>query len=139
MNFIQRWRHSYRYRQGLDILLSEAPLSTSPLRERVDWLSRLVNWVRITGTIPPELGISRTGRIQTTRLKFILQVLENNPEYKTKVSDCLRSIMSDTRSIELFMHVGVPNQQGFIGEFIERASTALLLSLIHISEPTRPY
>ena len=80
MNFIQRWRHSYRYRQGLDILLSEAPLRTSPLRERVDWLSRLVNWVRITGTIPPELGISRTGRIQTTRLKFILQVLENNPD-----------------------------------------------------------
>jgi site-specific recombinase len=126
MNLIQRWLHSFRYRQGLDILLSEAPSSSSPLRERVDWLGRLVNWVRISGPIPSELGISRKGRIQSARLKFILQVLENNPAYKDSVSGCLRSIIMDTHSLELFMHVGVPNQQGFIGEFIERVSVALL-------------
>lgn len=126
MNLIQRWRHSFRYRQGLDILLSEAPLSTSPLRARIDWVGRLVNWVRIEGVIPSELSISQKGHIQNVRLKFILQVLDRNPNYRKSISECLRSIMCDTQALELFMHVGVPNQQGFIGELVERVSTALL-------------
>lgn len=118
MKLITRWRESFRHRPELDLLLAAVPVEISPLRERVEWVRRLVNWVRVTGV--------DAGSLPNTRLKYILQVLDRNPAYREKVSECLRSVIRDTRALELFMHVGVPNQQGFIGEFIERFTVRLL-------------
>ena len=126
MRLIQKWLEPFRYREPLDLLLRAAPLETADLRLRLDWLGRLVHWVRKTGVKNP-IGVALDPeRIQTTRLKYILQILDRDPSLKVAVTETLVSILRDTRALELFMHVGVPNQQGFIGEFIERLNLLIL-------------
>lgn len=95
------------------------------MRRRVEWLRRLVNWVRVTGPLTKE-ETRLPGSLQNTRLIHILSVLEKNPTNREAVSKCLQSVIRDAGALELFMHAGVPNQQGFIGEFVERATVRLL-------------
>ena len=116
----------FSYHEPLDILLRGAPPETADLRLRLDWLGRLVNWVRKTGPKNPDGIVVGPERIQTTRLKYILQILDRDPAVRLMVTETLVSILRDTRALELFMHVGVPNQQGFIGEFIERVNHLVL-------------
>jgi site-specific recombinase len=123
--FVQRWFRSSQDRLGLDILLGQAPQPLAPLRQRLDWMRRLVNWVRTVGPNATELG-QDPGRVQVTRLKHILNVLDRNPELKAGVARTLRSIIHDTHALELFMNVGIPNQEGFIGEFVERLNVRFL-------------
>jgi site-specific recombinase len=118
MTILSRWRDSFRHRPELDLLLTAVPAEIASLQERLEWLRRLVNWIRVDA--------GDGGSVQSTRLKYILQVLDRNAGSREKVSECLRSLLRDTRALELFMHVGVPNQQGFIGEFIERLTVRLL-------------
>ena len=125
MFLIREWFRSSHYRQGLDILLAQAPAGTTLLRERLDWLGSVVNWVRTVGPNASELGNQR-GRVQVARLKYILQVLERNPTLKKKTAESLRSIIRDTRALELFINAGVPNQLGFIGELGERLNLRFL-------------
>ena len=125
MLLIREWFRSSHYRQGLDVLLVRSPAGTAPLRVRLDWLGSLVNWVRTVGPKAFELG-NQKGRVQVARLKLVLQVLERNPDLKKKVSESLRSIIRDTKALELFINAGVPNQLGFIGELGERLNLRFL-------------
>jgi site-specific recombinase len=109
-SFFSKWRQSSRDRTGLDVLLGMAPSQPSAsLRERLNWLRQLIRWVN-----------SDAGQLQVARLRYILQILDKNPDLKLKVSATLRSIVKDTRALELFMHVGIPSEQGFLAECIER-------------------
>jgi len=69
--------------------------------------------------------------IESARARYILQVLDRNPEWKWDVAECLRSIIRDSRALELFMHVGVSNQQAFLGEFMERLFLRVLPQTPH--------
>lgn len=122
--FIKRWNNS-NDRVGLDILLGQAPEPATPLRERLDWMERLVNWVRIVGPNAAE-SEAAPSRLQTARLRYMLQIKDRNPELKKKVAESLRSIIRDTRALELFMNAGIPNQQGFFTEFFERLGRLFL-------------
>jgi site-specific recombinase len=126
MQTVQRWRHFFKHRTCVETLLSNTPTHATSLRRRIEWLGDLVNWIRIEGDNRAETNHSPRGHFQNTRLKYLLQVLDRNPDYHSKVGECLRSILDDTQAMEFFMHVGVPNQQGFIGELSERLSTWLL-------------
>jgi site-specific recombinase len=85
------------------------------LRERLSWLSRLVNWAR-----------RGKEKLPIVRLKYILQILDHNPKLKIKIAETLRSIIHDTSALELFMNIGIPNQEGFLGELVERLQLKLL-------------
>ena len=122
---ITRWFSSFRTQPGLDSLLGQAPAPTALLRQRLNWMEQLVSWIRTVGPNANELGVS-AGLAQTVRLRHILQVLDRNLALKQRVADTLRSIIRDTRALELFMHVGIPNQQGFVGEFSERLNLYFL-------------
>ena len=125
LQVIHKWFRSSQHRSGLDILLGQAPDPTDRLRQRLDWLGRLVNWVRTLGPDAQELGL-RSARVQSARLKYVLQVLDRNPSLKQKTAASLRSIIQDPRALEMFMNVGIPNQLGFIGELGERLNLLLL-------------
>ncbi len=129
-DYIQKWRSSFSDRLGLDVLLGQAPLPSAPLRERLRWFQNLVNWVRTIGVNPLESG-SAVGKVQNARLKYILQVMANNVGLKSKIAETLRSIIHDTRALELFMHVGIPNQESFLGELLERLNLKLLPQAPH--------
>jgi site-specific recombinase len=118
--FIERWRKSAIDRSGLDSLLGHAPVMETPLRQRLIWLSKLIYWMS-----------SGTSSLQGARLRLIFQILEKNPEMKKKVAATIRSIVADTSALELFMNVGIPNEQGFIGEFLERMHLKLLPQAPH--------
>jgi site-specific recombinase len=112
---IERWRKSSIARGGLDSLLGNAPVPEKSLRERLIWFSKTVHWIT-TGT----------SSLQVARLRYIFQILGKNPDLKKKVAETIRSIIADTSALELFMNVGIPNEQGFIGEFMERMHFKLL-------------
>jgi site-specific recombinase len=112
--FIQRWRKSAVERSGLDSLLGHAPSEEAPLRQRLIWLRKIIHWM------------STSGSSQVTSLRYIFQVLDQNPAMKKNVADLLRSIITDTSALELFMNIGIPNEQGFIGEFLERVHLRIL-------------
>ena len=127
MNLLQRLLRPFQYREGLDLLLAQAPEGSTPLRDRLVWLERLVTWVRTAGPRRPDLEQpDQAERVQTARLKYVLRILARDPELARRTRSSLRSIVRDTGALELFMHVGVPNQQGFIGEFIERLNLLVL-------------
>jgi site-specific recombinase len=106
--FIGKWLKSTVDRSGLDSLLGHAPSKEAPLRQRLIWLRKIIHW------------ISASGSSQVTRLRYIFQVLDQNPAMKKNVAELVRSIIADTSALELFMNIGIPNEQGFIGEFLER-------------------
>ncbi len=120
--FISRWRTSSQERLGLDVLLGQAPTPSAPLRERLNWLSRLTVWARVKDSSSDNSTQQDLG----TRFKYILQILDNNLEIKERVAETLRSIIHDTSALELFMNLGIPNQEGFLGELFERIQFRLL-------------
>ena len=122
---IARWERSSNDRLGLDILLWKAPSPQSQLCERLDWLRSLVRWVRTVGPNAKDLGFGKM-QIQGARIKYLLQVLDHHLDLKLEISKTLQSILKDTKALELFMNVGIPNHQGFLGEFMERLSLMLL-------------
>jgi site-specific recombinase len=124
-HLIDKWRKSSQDRIGLDVLLGQAPAPATPLRERLKWLSQLLNWARTDGLKSADLNVAKS-KLPAARLKYILQILERNAEMKNKVAETLRSIIHETSALELFMNIGIPNQESFLGEFVERLQLLLL-------------
>ena len=100
---------------GLDILLGQAPTASASRQQKLEWLRQLVNWIRADRL-----------STKTVRLRMVIQVLNRNPELMDNVSSTLRSIIRETRSLELFMNVGIPSQHGFVGECFDRLSQIFL-------------
>lgn len=118
LKLLEKWRRSSTDRLGLDSLLGQAPAPTTPLRERLKWLSRLIHWARSKGT--------DTENLPAARLRYIFKILERNSNLKDQVAKTLRSIIHDTSALELFMNIGIPNQEGFWGEFFDRLQLRIL-------------
>ncbi|MBC7371329.1 MAG: site-specific recombinase [Bdellovibrionaceae bacterium] len=89
------------------------------LRKRLEWLSDLIQWIRAQGAIKTELDF-QSGQPQALRAKYMMLILERNPAWKKNVAETLRSIVKDTTALDLFVNTGVPNQQGFGAELLER-------------------
>ena len=119
-NLARKWIYSSKKRDGLDTLFSRVPQPSWPVRERIQWVVRLVRWIRNPGLSIAITEASRSAKLPNVRLRFIMQWLESNLETKARVADLLRSLVRDTQSLDLFVSVGIPNEQGFIGEMIER-------------------
>lgn len=119
-SWIGRWKAAGRERIGLDVILGHAA-PQSPLEERLEWLIELFQWLRSPGSI--EVARSdqhKTGIIQATRIRYLLIVLEKNPNWKTRVSATLRSILRDTNAVNLFCASGLPAESSFFSEAVDR-------------------
>src|SRR5262245_21460831 len=106
----ERWA-ALRGKPMLDAIIAHAN-PAAPLRERVDWAEDLFDWARL-GDLNP-------------RLKWFLQVLERQPEARTRVARTLRSLVRDTEALDLFADAGLPQGAAFTHEFVSRILSRLL-------------
>jgi site-specific recombinase len=111
----RKWRASRHASHQLDAILAQFEPARS-LAERNEWLIELAYWLRRTDR--PEGAASESWRY--ARLRYLLQVLENNPALAERVGRTLRSIAEDNDPVSLLCDTGLSSRAGFWGELIDR-------------------
>lgn len=119
-----RWKTSNNYTNDLDFILNQAEIN-SPLFDRLSWLVDLMQWVRYKPYLVDYQEVAEVRR-PVTRLKFLLSLLDRNPYWKSRVAQMLRSILIETRDVELLAYVGLPEEMGFWSEFMDRLSSKIM-------------
>lgn len=113
-------------RRDLPQLLAEAN-PNAPLEVRIHWLDGIMKWIRSSGSIPHEFDPSKGG-IHDVRIRFILYLLDRNPEWKPKVAQTLQSLLIETSLLELFSRTGLTEESGFFSEIGHRLTSRLFPS-----------
>lgn len=113
-------------RKELDVLLSSVPSDQAPLWRRIEWLRELLMWVfsesPLGGT---ELDFT-TGHPQALRVKWLMHVLERNPNWKIAFQFLIQSVVKDTQIFDLLVSMGLHQRAGLFSEFFERLQRRIL-------------
>lgn len=128
LSSLQIWKklkESLWHRKNLDSLLLATPKPEANLRLRIDWIEDLLQWIRSRGFTKHEFDF-KTGAPQAARLRYLLLVLDRNPEWKSKVAALFRSVIKDTQGLELFIEIGLSSQDSFWAEFFNRLNEKIL-------------
>jgi len=116
-----RW---YRLlRPDLDAVLSSADPSAS-LGTRVAWIEELLAWIRVP--VAPSKTRTKSQRIQAVRVRFLLQVLDRHPVWKTNVSNIFTTTLLETDALGLFCETGLSHESAFLSESLHRLMKSLL-------------
>lgn len=117
-------------RKELDILLGSIPSNQLPLWRRIEWMRELLMWVFSES---PLRGIQKTteldfatGHPQALRVKWLMHVLERNPNWKSAFQTLIRSVVTETRVFELLVSMGLHQRSSLISEFFERFQRRIL-------------
>lgn len=124
---------SFRSRKPLDSLLMATPEPMSLLRKRTHWFFDLLEWIRHEGELKHDFDFS-TGAPQAARVRYLLQVLDRQPEWKSKVARLLRSLVQDTHGLELFLETGISSEDSFAGELLQRLLQKIIPQAPHENE-----
>ena len=124
INGIDKFIHAGNIKYDLNYILSSANPELS-LEERVQWIQKLMFWIRSTEKIPIQFDPS-IGQIHTARVSFILQLLDRNIEWKKAVAKTLRSVIQETNALQLFSHTGLPKEAGFLQEATDRIMNKII-------------
>lgn len=129
------WRNWRAARHGgpqLDVILASAD-PAAPLADRNMWMVDLCRW--LDRPSPPAAAVADAPRAATlpathhpqhARLRYVLQVLERDPERAARVAATLRSLVADNDPTSLLCDTGVASHPGFWGEFWDRAQARML-------------
>jgi site-specific recombinase len=98
---------------GVDWVVGGAR-ADAPLAERTAWLEHLSAWVR-SGV---DSGVGSA--TPATRLRFLLQVLERNPERQAEIARLLRDTLREMDAVALLCETGLPRAHAFLHELFER-------------------
>ena len=120
-----RLKNSFRQRKEIDVILQHTPKSSEILKYRINWLFDLIEWIRLEGMIKHDLDFT-TGAPQAARVRYLLQILDRNEDWKKKVASCLRSIIKDTKGLELFIQTGLFTEDHLLGELMGRINEKVL-------------
>jgi len=120
-----RFRLSLRARKDLDQLLINVPRPQSALRERTSWFFDLLEWIRHEGLLRHEADF-KSGAPQAGRVRYLLNVLDRNHDWKRKVAGLLRSLLRDTHGLDLFLETGLASQSSLGGELLDRLQSQFL-------------
>jgi site-specific recombinase len=93
---------------------------TANIQEQIYWMEQLFEWINLSGELPKETETSSKNAIQVVRIKFLLHLVSRNPEWKTKLSGTLRSIVLQGSCLELFSQTGLHQEFGFWAEAADR-------------------
>lgn len=118
INGIDKFIHAGNTKYDLNSILSSADPKLS-LEKRVEWIQNLMFWIRSTEKILIQFD-SSIGQIHTARVGFILQLLDQNLEWKQCVAQTLRSVIQETSALQLFCYTGLPKEAGFLQEATDR-------------------
>ncbi len=138
-SLFRKWRESRNASLQLDAILSAAE-PEAPLAERNSWLIELGYWIRRDGAPGgddaradkgPRDGSEGEGGVerslpQHVRLRYLLRVLERNPDWALAFSRTVRSILRDNDPTALFCDTGVASHPGFWGEMMDRLQARFL-------------
>ena len=131
------WRASRTAGQRLDELMTSLD-PDAPLAERNRWLVELAHWIGrarlpvdasdIAGSAPRSATEAVHARrfAQHARIRYLLNVLERNPEWKTRFAQLVRATLGELDSIALLCDTGMPTHPGFRGAFWERVQAAVI-------------
>ncbi|MCI3205728.1 MULTISPECIES: site-specific recombinase [Pandoraea] len=126
-SYWRKWRASRHAGHQLDELLAHADPS-APLAVRNQWLIELAHWVQKRGALvndAREEGEAARYRPHT-RLRYLLQMLDRNPQWRLPVARTLRSVINESDAISLLCDTGMPVRPGFWGALVERIEKALI-------------
>ncbi len=117
----RKWRDSRHASHQLDAILAQFE-PTRSLAERNEWLIELAYWLRRADR--PAGAATESWRY--ARLRYLLQVLENNPALAERVGRTLRSIVQDNDPVSLLCDTGLSSRSGFWSELLDRWQARLL-------------
>ncbi len=120
-----RLKNSFRQRKEIDVILHHTPDPTEVLKKRINWLFDLIEWIRLEGISKHDLDF-KSGAPQAARVRFLLQILDRNEDWKKKAARCLRSIIKDTKGLELFIQTGLFTEDHLLGELMGRINEKIL-------------
>jgi len=125
--FWRKWRDALRTGRQIDALLAHAD-PQAELAARNEWLIEIAHWLRRGGAVAsddaqPDQAPKYPPHI---RLRYLLQLLDRNPEWKARVASTLQSIVRDTDAMALLCDSGMPAHAGFSGALIERLQASLI-------------
>src|SRR5581483_199397 len=125
--FWRKWRDALRTGRQIDALLAHAD-PAAELAARNEWLIEIAHWLRRGGAIASgEAQPDQAPKYPPhTRLRYLLQLLDRNPEWKARVAATLQSIVRDTDAMALLCDSGMPAHAGFSGALIERLQASLI-------------
>jgi site-specific recombinase len=107
---------------GVDYLVAAAR-ADAPAAERLEWLEQAAAWIRARG---------RGGEVEggaaspSVRLRFLVQVLERNPERRAEVARMLRVTLRELNAVPLLCETGLPRANAFFQELGGRIAAKFL-------------
>lgn len=109
--------------QHIDSLLSQT-VENKVYAEQVKWLLSIFEWIRM----PKDMQNHRipVERIYSVRLKYLLNLLENNPQWKSNFVSSIATVLRQMSSVSLYTEVGLSLNTSFIQEFIRRIEEKFL-------------
>ncbi|MBO9687736.1 MAG: site-specific recombinase [Mitsuaria chitosanitabida] len=128
-------------RHGWDLTaLLNAAHPQAPLAERNLWLVRLIEWLRhapikdakdvkddrAAGTPTTDTQPATATPLPVRRLKYLLNLLERNPEHAKPFAAVIASVWADVDAIGLFAEVGFAPRMALWGEFLGRLRRLVL-------------
>ncbi len=116
--WIQRWTIFSDNRADLSYILQQAD-PKAELSERIEWIEQLVNWIRYSGSTSNE-NLKEAGQLHAVRIRFILQLVDRNPEWRTKLASTLRSVLQETSGVSLYSETGLADEFGLGAEIFSR-------------------
>lgn len=121
----KKWRASRDAWHQLDALLATAD-ADAPYAERSEWLIEIAYWLHRGGV--PDDGAPADARSfrEHARLRYLLHVLDRNPEWKDEVARLLRLTLREADGISLLCDAGMPVHSGFLGALMERVEASLI-------------
>ncbi|MEK7355974.1 MAG: hypothetical protein AAB250_05965, partial [Bdellovibrionota bacterium] len=112
-------------RRDLSSILQAAD-PTSPLAERITWVAHLIQWLRKRGLV------EESAEQRVVRVRFLIQLLERQPEWRAKVGAVIVSILRESEAPLLFAQTELSEHHAFFNEFIRRIGDKIVPS------PPRP-
>ena len=128
-----RLKNSFRQRKEIDVILQHIPNTSEILKRRINWLFDLIEWIRLEGITKHDLDFT-TGAPQAARVRLLLQILDRNDEWKINAARCLRSIIKDSKGLELFIQTGLFTEDHLLGELMGRINEKILPQEPHENE-----
>jgi len=106
-------------RKDLDFLLSNPPQATAGLSQNLLWLGEILNWILSESPLKISEHDFASGQTQALRVKWILHLLDRNPEWRSDVSKKLNAVVAETQIFDLLIS-GLHQKSGIFTEFFDR-------------------